>query len=66
MKSAFYLPAPRLAQGSVLEVDVTPESAAGRAVAAAVMITGIALVPAVTSIIVAILIERLRQDSEDR
>jgi voltage-gated potassium channel len=44
--------------------DVTPHSAAGRGVAAAVMITGIALVPAVTSIIVAILIERLRRERE--
>ena len=43
--------------------DVTPESTAGRGVAAAVMIMGIALVPAMTSIIVAILIERLRRDA---
>jgi voltage-gated potassium channel len=41
--------------------DVTPETTAGRIVAAIVMITGLAIVPAVTSIVVAILIARQGQ-----
>jgi voltage-gated potassium channel Kch len=40
--------------------DITPVTAAGRSVAAAVQIFSVALVPAVTSIVVAILIEQRR------
>jgi voltage-gated potassium channel len=42
--------------------DVTPTSAGGRIVASVVMIFGMALVPAITSIVVAILIERNRPE----
>jgi voltage-gated potassium channel len=46
--------------------DITPQTAAGRAVASAVMIFGMAFVPAVTSIVVAILIERNRPEERRR
>jgi voltage-gated potassium channel Kch len=41
--------------------DEVPQSTAGRLVATAVMLFGMAFVPAVTSIIVAILVERARR-----
>lgn len=46
--------------------DVTPTTAGGRIVASLVMIFGMALVPAVTSIVVAILIERHRPEAPRR
>jgi voltage-gated potassium channel len=46
--------------------DVTPTSSGGRFVASAVMIFGMAFVPAVTSIVVAILVERNRPHERRR
>jgi voltage-gated potassium channel len=46
--------------------DLTPTSAGGRIVASVVMIFGMAFVPAVTSIVVAILIERNRPEQRRR
>jgi voltage-gated potassium channel len=46
--------------------DVTPTSPGGRAIAAAVMIFGMSLVPIVTSVIVAILTAQWRQDQQGR
>ena len=43
--------------------DLTPQTTAGRFVASAVMIFGMAFVPAVTSIVVAILVERNRPEN---
>jgi voltage-gated potassium channel len=40
--------------------DITPHTTAGRLVATAVMIFGVALVPTATSIVVAILLDRRR------
>lgn len=42
--------------------DITPQTTAGRLVATAVMIFGVALVPTATSIVVAILLDRHRRD----
>jgi voltage-gated potassium channel Kch len=42
--------------------DITPHTTAGRLVATAVMIFGVALVPTATSIVVAILLDRHRRD----
>jgi voltage-gated potassium channel len=41
--------------------DVVPESRGGRAIGALLMLLGIALVPAFTSIVVAVLINRLQE-----
>jgi voltage-gated potassium channel len=45
--------------------DLTPVTTAGRFVASVVMLFGVALVPAVTSIVVAILVEQHRGGAED-
>jgi voltage-gated potassium channel len=45
--------------------DITPHTTAGRLVATAVMIFGVALVPTATSIVVAILLDRHRRDLAD-
>jgi voltage-gated potassium channel len=41
--------------------DSVPESGAGRAVGAALMLLGVAFVPAITSIVVAVLIARIQE-----
>ena len=46
--------------------DLTPHTTAGRAVAAAVMIFGMALIPIVTSVIIAILTAQWRHMPSDR
>jgi voltage-gated potassium channel Kch len=45
--------------------DDVPQTAAGRVVAALVMLLGMAFVPAITSIVVAILVDRQRRDIRD-
>src|SRR6478609_4378298 len=46
--------------------DVTPQTTAGRSIAALVMIFGMSLVPIVTSVIVAILTAQWRHDPEQK
>ena len=46
--------------------DITPQTTAGRLVATAVMIFGLALVPTATSIVVAILLDRHRRERDAR
>ena len=46
--------------------DIVPESGAGRVVAAALMLTGLGLIPLITSVVVATLIsQRSRNDREE-
>jgi voltage-gated potassium channel len=46
--------------------DYVPESAAGRVVAAALMLTGLGLIPLITSVVVATLVsQRSRQDRDE-
>ena len=46
--------------------DVLPESSAGRVVAAALMLTGLGLIPVITSVVVSILVsQRTREAQED-
>ena len=46
--------------------DVLPESGAGRVVAAALMLTGLGLIPVITSVVVSILVsQRTREAQED-
>jgi voltage-gated potassium channel len=46
--------------------DVVPESTAGRVVGAALMLTGLALIPTLTSIIVSTLLYKTRRSEQDR
>jgi voltage-gated potassium channel len=46
--------------------DVVPESTAGRVVGAALMLTGLALIPTLTSIIVSTLLYKTRRTEQDR
>lgn len=46
--------------------DVVPESPLGRLVAAMLMLTGIALIPTLTSVIVATLLSKHRRSEQDR
>lgn len=46
--------------------DVVPESFAGRLVGAALMLLGVAFVPAITSIVVAVFISQLQERSGDQ
>jgi voltage-gated potassium channel len=46
--------------------DVVPESAGGRVVAAMLMLTGIALIPTLTSVIVSTLIAKTRRSEQER
>lgn len=46
--------------------DVVPESAAGRVVGAALMLTGLALIPTLTSIIVSTFLYKTRRSEQDR
>jgi voltage-gated potassium channel Kch len=46
--------------------DVVPESSAGRVLGAGLMLLGVAFVPAITSIVVAVLVTQLQQRSGDR
>jgi voltage-gated potassium channel len=46
--------------------DVVPEDPAGRVVAAMLMLTGLALIPTLTSVIVSTLIAKHRQEDQER
>lgn len=46
--------------------DVVPKSSEGRVVAAGLMLTGLALIPTLTSLIVSSLISKRRQSDQDR
>ena len=46
--------------------DVVPESTGGRLVAAGLMLTGLALIPTLTSVIVSVLISKQRRSEQDR
>jgi voltage-gated potassium channel len=46
--------------------DVTPESPGGRIVAAMLMLTGLSLIPTLTSVIVAVLLAKIRRQEQDR
>jgi voltage-gated potassium channel len=46
--------------------DVVPESPAGRVVGAALMLTGLALIPTLTSIIVSTFLYKTRRSEQDR
>ncbi len=46
--------------------DVVPESGAGRVLGGALMLLGVAFVPAITSIVVAVLVSQLQQRSGDQ
>ena len=46
--------------------DVVPESPGGRAVAAMLMLTGLALIPTLTSVIVSTLLYKTRRSEQDR
>jgi voltage-gated potassium channel len=46
--------------------DVVPESPAGRVVASGLMLTGLALIPTLTSVIVSVLISKQRQSEQQR
>lgn len=46
--------------------DVVPESAGGRVVAAMLMLTGLALIPTLTSVIVAVLLSKRRRTDQER
>jgi voltage-gated potassium channel len=46
--------------------DVVPESAPGRVVAGALMLTGLALIPTLTSVIVSTLLYKMRRSEQDR
>ena len=47
-------------------VDVVPESVGGRVVAAMLMLTGLALIPTLTSVIVSTLIAKHRAAEQER
>ena len=46
--------------------DVVPESSGGRVVAAMLMLTGLALIPTLTSVIVSTLLYKTRRSEQDR
>jgi voltage-gated potassium channel len=46
--------------------DVTPESPAGRIVGALLMLTGLSLIPTLTSVIVAVLLAKIRRSEQQR
>jgi voltage-gated potassium channel len=46
--------------------DYIPESAAGKLVASALMLTGLGLIPLVTSVVVSILVSQRSRESRDR
>lgn len=46
--------------------DIVPETDAGRTIAGALMLLGVAFVPAITSIVVAVLITRLQERTQAR
>ena len=46
--------------------DIVPESTGGRLVAAGLMLTGLALIPTLTSVIVSVLISKQRRSEQDR
>jgi voltage-gated potassium channel len=46
--------------------DLVPESAAGRLVASALMLTGLGLIPVITSVVVSILVTQRGRESRER
>ena len=46
--------------------DIVPESTAGRIVASGLMLTGLALIPTLTSVIVSVLLSKQRRSEQDR
>jgi voltage-gated potassium channel len=46
--------------------DVVPESAGGRIVASGLMLTGLALIPTLTSVIVSVFLSKQRRSDQDR
>jgi voltage-gated potassium channel len=46
--------------------DYVPESAAGRVVASALMLTGLGLIPLITSVVVSILVARRSREARDK
>ena len=46
--------------------DIVPESTAGRIVASGLMLTGLALIPTITSVVVSVLLGKQRKSDQDR